>query len=222
MKIILLGDSTLETYQANRYPQTGWGQVFPRFIKKEVEVLNFGKGGASTKSFYDQGYFQKAIAYLEPGDYVFIQFGHNDQKVEEYRRTEPFGSYQEYLKKYIDEIRSKKGYPVLLSSVYRRHFDEEGKLKANVHGEYPRAVEALAASEDVPFIDICKLSENSLRELGPELSKTLYMNFGPNVHSNYPEGSTDDTHLSYRGAFWISELVAQSLKEKNILKEYLI
>jgi lysophospholipase L1-like esterase len=123
MKIILLGDSTIQTYPADRYPQTGWGQVFPRFLKREVEVLNFGKGGCSTKSFHDEGRLKSALTYLKAGDYVFIQFGHNDQKFEVYRKTEPFTSYLDYLKIYLNEIKNKGGNPVLLSSIYRRHFD---------------------------------------------------------------------------------------------------
>jgi lysophospholipase L1-like esterase len=222
MKIILLGDSTIQTYGADRFPQTGWGQVFPRFVRKEIPVLNFGKGGASSKSFYEQGYFGIAKAYIEAGDFVFIQFGHNDQKPEEYRRTEPYTTYQECLKRLIDEARELKAQPLLLSSVYRRHFDSEGHLLANVHGEYPVAMESLAKKEEVPFIDVCRLSADSLHNLGEEESRKLYMFFGPGIHPNYPEGSSDNTHLSYLGAFWIAGMVATELKTQNILTECLI
>ena len=122
--IYLIGDSTCQTNTKETYPQTGWGQVFCDYINNGYEVINLAKNGRSSKSFYDEGLFKEVEENIKPGNLLFIQFGHNDEKEDEVRHTDPFTTYQEQLKYYIDVARRIDAIPILLSSIYRRHFDE--------------------------------------------------------------------------------------------------
>jgi lysophospholipase L1-like esterase len=218
--IILLGDSTIQNYPLERYPRVGWGQVFPRYLRKEVEVLNFGVGGSSTKSFLEGGHLDQALKYLKPGVYVFIQFGHNDEKWDQ-RHTEPFGSYQDNLRTFIQKVRERGGIPLLLTPIYRRHF-EDNVLRANVHGDYPQAMKALAQAETCPCLDLCEASYRSLLKIGEANSKSLYLNLEPGIYPNYPEGVSDNSHLSLAGGHWICNLVITALNEQNLLQDFIL
>mgnify|MGYP001208954273 CR=1 FL=1 len=218
--IILLGDSTIQNYPLDRYPRVGWGQVFPRYLHTEVEVLNFGVGGSSTKSFLEEGHFAYALKFIRPGNYVFIQFGHNDKKLD-VRHTEAFGSYQDNISYYVQTIRQYGGLPILLTPVYRRHF-EGNILKTNVHGDYPEAMKAIAREESCPCLDICEASYRSLNKIGEVNSKSLYLHLDPGVHPNYPNGICDNSHLSLAGGHWICNLVITALNEQNLLQDFIL
>jgi lysophospholipase L1-like esterase len=222
MRIILLGDSTIANYDIGRYPQVGWGQIFPRYIKKEVEVLNFGKGGASSRNFYEEGNFSKAMMYLNKHDYVIIQFGHNDQKSEPERQTDPFTSYQDYLKMMIKEIRRLGGIPILLTSITRRNFNEFGELEKSIHKEFPKAMLDLSVKEKIETLDIYEKTWTSISNLGVNNSRKLFMNLKKDLYPNYPLGLNDNTHLTYEGGIWATEIIVEALKEKNLLTEYFI
>lgn len=222
MKIILLGDSTLQYNNCKTYPQTGWGQVLPLFFQPEVVILNFGKNGRSTKSFLKEGLFNIALKHVDPGDYVFIQFGHNDQKQVEERYTEPFTTYKDNLRKMVQDVRKRQGVPILLTSIYRRYFDDEGHILENVHGAYPMAMRELGKEEGVIVFDLCTKTKNALNILGPVKSKKYFMHLPPNEYFNFPNGLIDNTHLVYQGAFWICEQIYQCLIEENVLIDYLI
>lgn len=216
MKIILMGDSTMQTNDATTYPQVGWGQMLPLFFKSNIKILNFAKNGCSTKSFYDLGIFNKVLNEIEEGDYCFIQFGHNDQKVDNpLRYTNKDTTYKTNLSFYIDEIKQRKGIPVLLTSIYRRYFDDNKQIMEEVHQGYPEAMIELAWQEDVLVLDICRLSKELLSALGEENSKRLFMIFPAGDYHNYPQGMNDNTHLRSDGAFLMAKLVVDELKKIN-------
>ena len=221
-KIYLLGDSTCQTNNEDTYPQTGWGQLLNLFVNENYEVVNLAKNGRSTKSFIDEGLFEICKNNLKENDIVIIQFGHNDEKDDVLRHTDPYSTYQENLSYFIDTARNNNATPILISSIYRRTFDENGKLKLNSHGEYPNAMKDLANKKNVLFIDMCQITFDWLTSIGNENSKQYFMNFGPNIYNNYLDGKEDNTHLRYEGALLICQMIVDQLSKTNlkfILKE---
>jgi lysophospholipase L1-like esterase len=215
MQLFLAGDSTMSNYEQDRAPQAGWGQVIGELLKPEVAVRNEAASGRSSKSFIDEGRLTPIEADIRPGDWLFIQFGHNDQKPDEERRTEPYGTYQEHLLTYVEAARSRGAFPVLVTPVQRRSFLEDGVI-SDTHGEYPSAMKELAAKEGVPLVDLGASSKRLLEALGPERSKALFLWLEPGAHPNYPEGVEDNTHFSETGALKIARLVVEELKELKL------
>lgn len=215
IKIWLIGDSTMSNKEIKAYPETGWGMPFKYFFDSTVEIDNRAKNGRSTKSFISEGLWQPVVDNLKEGDYVFIQFGHNDeskQKTERYTTPE---QYKNNLKKFITESRDKKAIPVLLTPVSRRYFDSTGHVK-ETHIIYSKLVEEIAAELKVPLIDLDKKSRELYQNLGPEYSKLLFNQLLPDEHPNYPKGVNDNTHFNELGARKIAELVLQGIKELNL------
>lgn len=210
--IYLIGDSTCHTNTKETYPQTGWGQVFPMYINENYKVINLAQNGRSSKSFLNEGWFETCEKNIKNGDFLFIQFGHNDEKEDEERKTDPFTTYQKYLLYYINVARKNNAVPVLLSSIYRRWFDENENIIENCHLSYPQAMEELAKKENVIYIDMCELTKQMLIKFGDEPSKELFMNFKANIYDNYPEGKTDNTHLREKGAKIIVEILVEQIK----------
>jgi lysophospholipase L1-like esterase len=219
--VYMVGDSTMSNKKAEVYPETGWGQVFDQFFNEQVTIHNHAVNGRSTKSFITEGRWQLVLDSLKAGDYVFIQFGHNDQKDKDSTRyTEPYGTYSQNLEKYVRESREKEATPILLTSIVRRKFDESGKL-IDTHGEYPEAVRQIAERLEVPLIDLQQITAAMVQQLGDEPSKELYLWTEPTDH--YPEGRQDDTHLRVAGALTVAELVAAELTEFPLdLAEYIV
>lgn len=217
-----IGGSTTSYYPPERFPRMGWGQAMPRFFLPEVRFSNQAAEGRSTKSFREEGRWQIILDELQPGDYVFIQFGHNDQK--DYRPklyTEPFTSFSDNLCRYVEEIRSKQATPILVTSINRRKFNKIGRVK-NTLGHYPVATRKVAQELDVLLVDLHAASEELFNELGPEKSKDLFMWLEPKEYKNYPEGVEDDTHLTELGATTMARFAVESLKRDNInLAEYI-
>ena len=211
-KIIWTGDSTAAFNQADTFPQTGIGQVFSLYCKRDYITLDFAKNGASSKSFYDEGLFVQAENLISQGDYLFIQFGHNDEKPRKDRYTEPFSTYQEYLLCYVDSARKKGAYPVLVTPLCRRWFGEGGKV-TDSHGEYPEAVRMLGKREGIPVVDLTMRSRELLERTGELLSRRWFMYFPAHVYARFPEGMEDNTHLHYEGAVMMAGLIAQELKK---------
>lgn len=212
-KIFWAGDSTVKQNDFTSYPQTGIGQGFLLFMKKHIQMINKAENGRSTKSFIDEGILKSIEKEIDKDDFLFIQFGHNDEKPDEQRHTEPFGSYQDNLKKFIDVARNHKAYPVLITPLYRRLFNEEGKLIDNTHLEYPDAMISLGKELNVPVIDLCSLSKTYIQDLGDENSKSLFMNLEKDLYKNYKDGKVDNTHLQYAGAVAFAEIVANELRK---------
>lgn len=220
--VYFIGGSTTSDYSPDRYPRMGWGQAMPRFFSSEVRFSNQAAEGRSTKSFREEGRWQVIMDELLPGDIVFIQFGHNDQK--DYRPelyTAPFTAFSDNLRRYVREIRSKQATPILVTSINRRKFNKIERIK-NTLGLYPAAMRKVADTMNVPLVDLHAMTENLLNELGPEGSKRLFMWLEPGEYGNYPEGVQDDTHLTEAGAEAIAKMVIQSLRRQHVpLVEYL-
>ena len=209
--VFLAGDSTMSRKEEKAFPEHGWGMMMPDFFKPSVTFFNEAVNGRSTKSFIAEGLWDKILTELNRGDYVLIQFGHNDEKSEDPSRfTDPNGEYRRNLLYFIESALEKGAYPVLMTSVCRRKFNADGELEMT-HGDYPGAVKAVAVQKNIPCIDMEAKSADLLRNCGPEDSKKLFMHLEPGVNVNYPDGIEDDTHFNAEGARTIAELVTQEL-----------
>lgn len=210
--VYTIGDSTMANKPAGVYPETGWAQVLSRFFDTSVEVRNRAVNGRSTKSFIVEGRWKAITDSLKPGDYVFIQFGHNDQKEKDSSRyTNPYTSYRSNLVKYITETLSKGAIPVLLTPIVRRNFNEYGAL-IDTHGAYPEVMRSVAREMQVILIDLQMLTEEMVIREGVEGSKALYLHVKPG-DVNFPGGKEDNTHLSEKGAGRVAGMVVQALQE---------
>lgn len=211
IQLFTIGDSTMANKRSGVYPETGWGQVLGEYFDNSVTVHNHARNGRSSKSFIDEGRWKAVKDSLQPGDYVFIQFGHNDEKeYDSTRYTTPYGTYSDNLAKFVNESRAKGAIPVLFTPIVRRHFDDNGTL-INSHGDYPDAVRQLAARMKVPLVDLEKLTRHLVDSLGPEESKKLYLWTNPD--ERYPEGRKDNTHLNVEGAHKVAELAAEAVRK---------
>lgn len=213
-RIFWAADSTVQTNNITTYPQTGIGQVFPLYIKDGITVVNHAKNGRSTKSFLDEGRLQKIEEEIGAGDYLFIQFGHNDEKQEDPARyTEPFSTYMENLEIYINVARRHGAYPVLITPLERRCFLDEKHLGIGAHSDYVAAMKQTAEKCNVPLVDLYSMSRSELKKAGEPASRKWYMYFEEGEYKNYPEGKADNTHLRYDGAVMYAGLIARGLKE---------
>lgn len=199
MKIYYIGDSTVAVNKIHTYPQTGMSQALPLYLRDEVQVVSLAKNGRSTKSFLDEGRFVPAQQGMEKGDFLFIQFGHNDEKDDPARHTDADGSFRDNLRFFIREARNRGAHPVLITPISRRLFDEQGNFRPGSHGAYPEAVRIVGAEENVPVADLTALTEAYLPQLGDEPSKPLFV---------WPK---DNTHLKVEGAVKMAGFLAQEL-----------
>ena len=213
-----IGDSTMANKKAEVAPETGWCQAFPNFVSASVEVKNRAVNGRSTKSFITENRWQWVLDSLKSGDYVFIQFGHNDEKIQDSTRyTEPFTSYRKNLERFVLETRAKGATPILFTSIARRKF--ENGLLVDTHGNYPVVTRQVATAMNVPLIDLQMLTAGAVTAVGEEPSKQIYLWTAPT--EKYPEGRKDDTHLCTEGARLVARLAAQQLMllDNSLAKE---
>ena len=207
------GDSTVQTNDITTYPQTGIGQVFSLFLKENVCVSNHAKNGRSTKSFMDEGRLQVIDENIKAGDFLFIQFGHNDEKIEDPTRyTSPYGTFKDNLKYFVQVAQKHGAYPVLITPLERRCFGEEDVLGEGAHGEYVAGMKEVAEEEKVPLVDLYTMSRELMNAAGKTETEDWFMNIKPGVYENYPEGKVDNTHLKYAGAVGFAGLIAKGLK----------
>ena len=221
--LYVIGDSTAAAYGIERYPLFGWAQVLDYYVDEtKLQVLDRAVSGRSSKSFYEEGRWTPIVEALKPEDFVFIQFGHNDEKRDDPKRfTDPATTYPEFLKRYIDETRKAGATPVLLTPINRNSWDAEGTL-VDTHGDYPDAVRKLAKQERVPLIDMHQLTWKYFQKLGQERSTRLFINLPPGLYPIYPEGKPDNTHLQEQGAFAISALAIKAIRKQRLpLRDYL-
>ena len=196
-------------------PEHGWGQLLPIFFSDKVQVLNHACNGRSTKSFITEGRWKVVVDQLQEGDYVFIEFGHNDAKKEDTSRfAPPIPDYRDNLIKFIREAREKKAIPILLTPITRRDF-KEGKFIAT-HGDYPKVMKKVADQEKVPLIDMFEKSKHLIQKLGDEGSKALYL--AGVHHQQYPSwnGKSDNTHFTRFGAYQMASLVVEGIHELRL------
>nr|WP_315221743.1 rhamnogalacturonan acetylesterase [uncultured Flavobacterium sp.] len=220
-----IGDSTMANKQnPDRNPEFGWMQVLQPFFKDNIKVENKAVNGRSTKSFINEKRWDSVYKKLQKGDYVFIEFGHNDEKINDSTRfTNPHTSYRYNLIKFVKESREKGAIPVLLSSIARRDFNEKGVLVPS-HGEYTLETRLVAQEYKVPFIDLEYYTELMELKYGPERSKELYLHFKKGEEPYYTEDKADDTHLSKKGATEVAQIVINQIKlledsTMNVLKK---
>jgi lysophospholipase L1-like esterase len=215
IKIYLAGDSTMAEKTTDKRPETGWGEMLQSYFRSsEVTVVNLARNGRSSRSFRDEKLWAALLDSVRKGDYVFLQFGHNDQK----ENTERFASPADYglnLKRFVEEVRSKQATPILFTPVVRRRFDEKGNFY-DTHGQYPEVVRRLAVELNVPLVDMHRSSEQLLRDLGADASRKLFLQLQPNQHPNYPKGIEDNTHFNADGAKHMAALAVSSLSHLKI------
>ncbi len=236
-----IGDSTMANKDfSNDKQERGWGMMLKNFFSEDVEVRNYAVNGRSSKSFIDEGRWQKVLDNIKPGDYVFIQFGHNDEKKDEKRHTDPGTTFDENLKRFVVEAREKGGIPVLFNSVVRRNFSNnpdaiasddfrdtktelsDGDTLVDTHGAYLVSPRKVASELNVPFIDANKITHDLEQGLGPVGSKKLHMIFEPGETPSLPKGRQDNTHYNIYGARVVAGLLADAVaKEIPALSKYI-
>ena len=216
INVYMIGDSTMANKVAKAAPETGWGQVLHLFFNsKKVTVHNHAVNGRSSKSFMDEGRWKVVLDSLQAGDYVIIQFGHNDEKADSARHTDPHTTYKANLEKYVNETRAKGAFPILCTSIVRRKFGDDGKL-IETHGDYPVVTRDVAAEMNVPLVDLQKKTEKMVNDLGPEKSPEIYLYAKPGEYPDRPNGVKDDTHLNVQGAKKVAGLFIDGLKEDRL------
>lgn len=208
-----IGDSTMANKKdPDRNPEHGWAQVLQSYFNDDIMVVNKAVNGRSTKSFINENRWDSIYKKLRKGDYVFIEFGHNDEKIEDSTRyTNPHTTYRYNLIKFVKESREKGAIPILLTSIARRNFNEKGVL-VPTHGDYPLETRLVAQEYKVPFIDLEYYTELLEQSYGPEKSKQLHLHFKAGEVPYYKDEKKDDTHLSLLGANKIAQIVINQLK----------
>ncbi|WP_024864629.1 rhamnogalacturonan acetylesterase [Butyrivibrio sp. FCS014] len=212
--IFWAGDSTIAVNKASTYPQTGIGQAFDRFTAMDVAICNRAVNGRSTKSFIDESRLAPIYDEITKGDFLFIQFGHNDEKINDPARyTDPYGEFKINLGKFVNVARNKGAYPVFITSVERRLFDENGQLLPSAHTDYVLGMKEAGKELSVPVIDLFTMSRNFLEKTGDEATRKYYMNLAPGEASWAPEGKIDNSHLKYEGAMLYAGMIAKGLRD---------
>ncbi|WNM34322.1 rhamnogalacturonan acetylesterase [Streptomyces sp. Li-HN-5-11] len=209
--LYIAGDSTAAQKYADEAPETGWGMALPFFLRKGIDVANHAMNGRSSKSFVDEGRLAAILSLIRPGDLLIVQFAHNDEKsADPTRYTEPWTTYQDYLRQYVDGARAHGARPVLATPVERRRFDADGNA-VPTHGDYPAAMRALAARLRVPLLDIEALSLALWQRLGVEETKKYF---------NWTATEQDNTHFNPPGAIAVARLVARELLRTRVLTRH--
>jgi len=217
IKVYLIGDSTMCLYTAKQFPINGWGMPFANYFDKDVTIDNRARGGRSTRTFLAENRWQPIADSLKAGDYVLMQFGHNDEgPPPQYAdRYTPVPDYKVNLIKFITETRAKNAIPILITPVSRRNFDKDGNAK-ETHIPYTKAVFEIGEEYKVPVIDLDKISREYYQQLGPVRSKLLFMELDSAEHPNYPLGRHDNTHFNEYGARKMAQIVLAELKAQHI------
>lgn len=212
-----IGDSTMANKPlTNDNPERGWGQMLPQFLTDNITFNNRAVNGRSTKSFIDLKLWDAVYNSLKKGDYVFIQFGHNDGKVTDSTRyTNPHTAYRHNLIRFVTETREKGATPIIFSSITRRNFNEQGVL-VSTHTDYTLEARLVAQEYKVPFIDMEYYTELLEMKYGPEKSKQLHLHYKAGENSFFPEGKEDNTHLNVKGATEIAKIAITELKKTNL------
>ena len=229
--IFVIGDSTAaEKSNPQKNPERGWGMVLQGCFDEKIIVDNHAVNGRSSKSFIDEGRWQKVLDKIKPGDYVFIQFGHNDEKPAPNRHTDPETTFAANLRRYVNETRAKGGIPVLFNAVVRRCWyvekdtnDDDEKLRNTVygadekvnsdtlvdtHGAYVVVPGKVAKEMNVPFVDATRITHDIESNLGVVGSRKLHMWFRPGENPNIPKGRQDNTHYNIYGAHVVANALA--------------
>lgn len=247
--VFMIGDSTMANKNlAKENQERGWGQMLPIYLTGAVKVDNHAVNGRSSKSFIDEGRWDKVKDKMRPGDYLIIQFGHNDEKIKDAKRyTVPGGTFDDNLRKFVNEAKEKGVTPILMNSIVRRNFPatngealgetddkqrdwkfskdnypEEGYILVDTHGDYLKSPENVARETGVTFIDMNKLTHALVQTLGPTMSKEMFMWIPADTYEFCPAGKVDNTHLNILGGILVSRLAVDELAKKvPELKQYI-
>lgn len=222
-KLYMIGDSTMANKPRQVFPETGWGMPLATYFDTMAVVVdNRAQNGRSTRTFLAENRWQPIVDALQPNDYVFIQFGHNDEAENYPDRYTPPEDYRRNLRKFVTETRAKKAYPVLLTPITRRRFDKEGRVQ-ETHVAYSKVTAEVAAQYQVPLIDLDKLSRELVQQFGVDKSLLLYLELAPGDHPNYPYGHHDNTHFTELGARKMAQLAVGQITAQKlpILAEHL-
>lgn len=215
--IFMIGDSTMaDKNLTGENPERGWGQMLPGYLSEDIRVDNHAQNGRSSKSFIDEGRWDKVLSLIKKGDYVFIQFGHNDEKPKADRHTDPGTTFDANLSRFVNETRAKGGIPVLFNSIVRRNFGAAAEL-IDTHGAYLDSPRNVAKELNVPFIDMNKITHDLVEGLGPDASTKLFVWVTPNTVPAIPKGREDNTHLNIYGGRVIAgltvDVIAKTIPE---------
>lgn len=210
--VYLIGDSTMADKPTDPpNPEHGWGQLLPRYFSDPGMVENHAVNGRSTKSFIDEGRWQAVVDALQPGDWVIMQFAHNDEKSENPSvYAAPRGAYSDNLRRFIRETRERGAHPVVATPVMRRRWNDEDEVY-DTHGEYPDAARQVAGAMGVPLLEMHTLTRGLIEGHGPEGSKRLFLWIPAGVYERRPVGYEDDTHFSAYGADRVAALAVQEI-----------
>ncbi|MFV8781485.1 rhamnogalacturonan acetylesterase [Microbulbifer sp. SA54] len=210
-QVFMAGDSTMAIKEIKDYPETGWGVPFAYFFDDSVKVENRAKNGRSTRTFIEEKRWAGIMQELKPGDYVIIQFGHNDESESKKDRYTTPEQYKDNLSRFINDVRSAGAEPILLSPITRRYFESRNKIKLT--HPYAPLVREIAAREKVQFIDMEVVTREYFQAMGDKDSALRFMHIAPGLHPNYPVGVRDDTHLNQLGAREVAQLVLAELRK---------
>ncbi|MGF7139659.1 rhamnogalacturonan acetylesterase [Roseimarinus sediminis] len=212
--LFMIGDSTMASKPDLTFPERGWGQLLPQYFEEDLLIDNHAKNGRSTRSFIYESRWDTVHSKIQAGDFVVIQFGHNDGVESKIGRHAAPEEYRYNLIKFIRETRAKGAEPLLCTPIVRRFFNEEGAFE-DTHGEYPAIVREVAAEHEVTLIDLHRKSEALLSRLGVEASIPLFLHFEAAVYPQAPDGKIDNTHFSEKGALTMAGMFVEGLKEQN-------
>jgi len=215
--IYTIGDSTMANKpNTDTNPERGWGQMLQPYFTSDVTIDNRAMNGRSTRNFIAENRWDSVYKVLKKGDYVFIQFGHNDGKaIDPSRYTNPHTIYRNNLIKFVNETRQKGAKPILFTSITRRNFNEQGAL-IDTHGNYPLVTRMVAQEYKVPLVDLQYYTELMEEKFGVEGSKQLHLHFKPGENPYFPEGKEDNTHLSVKGATEIAKIALEQIKKLDV------
>jgi beta-xylosidase/lysophospholipase L1-like esterase len=227
--VFMAGDSTMADKVLNKavkdpatgvvspepFPERGWGMMLPAYFGDGVVIKNYARNGRSTRSFRAEGLWDRLVAGVRKGDYVVIQFGHNDSSPEKGDRYSSPDDYRANLIAFVDDVRHRGGIPILCTPVVRRKFDTAGAI-VDSHGVYPGIVQQVAAEKGVLFVDMHELTRRWMNEVGDEVSRAFYMHLAAGVNRNFPNGLTDNTHYVEAGARKAASLFVEDLERQKV------
>lgn len=210
--VYMAGDSTMAIKPEMSFPENGWGMPFARFFDESITVENRAMNGRSTRTFIEEGRWDSIEKALQPGDFVIIQFGHNDASESKKDRYTPPDQYKANLSRFIRETRARGAHPLLMSPITRRYFNEDGTIK-HTHARYAPLSREVAKAEKVDFIDMEVVTREHFQQQGDENSALRFLHIKPDTHPNYPNGVRDDTHLNQLGAREVAQLALREMKK---------
>jgi len=216
--IYMAGDSTMQTYRGNYAPQQGWGQRMQELVKDGVHVYNRSIGGRSTRSFKNEKRWESLVREVKKGDFVIIQFGHNDgTKAKPERYADPKTEYKDNLRQFVEDVRKAGGIPLIATSIPFGIYLEDGSLKpAGFLNPYLESAREVAAETKCDLVDLYAYADRELNAVGEKKGTMLYLVLAPGDYPNFPEGKTDRCHINFRGALFYAKAFALLAKENKL------